>query len=302
MRKAAVVDDSAAPVAPSLARDVLELAKPRITMLELIMMFGGMALAPVRPGTLALVGATVGTALVVAAANALNMFIERDSDRLMERTRQRPLPAGRLRPQVALAFSGVCLLLSMVCLFVLVNPLTGLLGLLGFASYGFVYTPLKRRSALALAIGAIPGAVPALMGWTAATGTLDAVGLIYAGILFFWQIPHFLAIAMYRSREYAAAELVVTPNVVSETSTRVRVVAYTIALVAVSLLLVPTGAAGWLYLTVAGVLGAWLLGLTVAGVAGTSDNAVAGRRIFIASLIYLPILALGLVVDVVVVA
>lgn len=303
MSKAALIEEGGGELAASsrasvFVRDLVELTKPRITVLEVTMMFGGLALAPIRVGMSTIVGAAVGTALVVAGANALNMYIERNSDRLMERTRDRPLPAGRMAPWVALTVAIGCVVSATIALWTLVNPLTAALGLAGFASYAFVYTPLKRYSALALAIGAVPGAIPALMGWTAATGSIGAVGLIYAGTLFFWQIPHFLGIALYRSREYAAASLVVTPNAKGGGKTRIKLVLYTVALVAVSLLLVPTGAAGWLYLVVASVLGAWFLAIVVAG-ALSDDLAVAGRKIFIASLLYLPVLALGLVVDVV---
>jgi len=280
------------------ARDLLELTKPRITVLEVTMMLGGLALAPVRASWPTIVGVAVGTALVVAAANALNMFMERDSDRHMDRTRNRPLPAGRLAPSVALVLSIVFVLTSMVLLWLAVNPLTAILGALGFASYCFVYTPLKRVSTLALPIGALPGAIPALMGWTAATGSIGAAGLAYTGILFFWQIPHFLAIAMYRKDEYAKADLMVLPNVKGDKAARFQMVAYTVVLVAVSLSLVFVGTAGWLYFVVAAVLGAWFLSLTVVG-SQTDNVAVWGRKIFLASLIYLPVLALGLVVDVV---
>jgi len=287
------------PTETSALRDVLELTKPRITLLEVTMMLGGLALAPLHPSWVGVLGAAIGTALVVAAANAFNMYLERDSDALMERTRHRPLPAGRMHPGVALAVALVGLVASMIVLTTMVNWLTAVLGFVGFASYVFVYTPLKRYSTLALAVGAVPGAMPALMGWTAAMGSIGTIGLLYAGILFFWQIPHFLAIALYRSEDYERASLVVTPNVAGEKRTRIELLGYTIALIAVSLMLVPAGAASWLYLVVATGLGAWFLALVVAGMAH-GDLAASGRRIFIGSLIYLPMLALGLVVDVVV--
>ena len=148
-------------------------------------------------------------------------------------------------------------------------------------------------------VGAVPGALPPLIGWAAASGTLPPAAWSLFLILFFWQIPHFLAIAMYRKDEYARADLVVLPNTKGDRAVRFQMVAYTAVLVAVSLSLVFVGTAGWLYFVVAAVLGAWFFMLTIVG-SQNSDSSAWGRKIFIASLIYLPVLALGLVVDVVI--
>src|SRR5688572_25744505 len=183
-------------------RDLVSLTKPRITLLVVITTAGGLWLAPgaLSPWTVAVT--LLATAIVVASANALNCWMERDSDRLMARTRNRPLPAGRLDARVALVF-GVALGVASVPLFTfLVNPLTGLLAAIALVSYVWVYTPLKQKSWTALLVGAVPGALPPLMGWTAATGKLELPGLVLFAVLFVWQIPHFIAIALFRQDDY----------------------------------------------------------------------------------------------------
>ncbi|MCC6558446.1 MAG: protoheme IX farnesyltransferase [Polyangiaceae bacterium] len=216
-----------------------------------------------------LVLALVGTALVVSGANALNMYIERDTDRLMDRTKHRPLPARRLDPDAALWF-GLALSISSIPMLLLgVNVATGLLSTLALLSYVLVYTPAKRRTTLALPIGAVPGAIPPLLGWTAITGRIDAPGLALFGILFLWQIPHFLAIATFRREDYRRAGLRVLPVVKGDPVTRRHIVGYLVLLVAASLLPVPLGVAGPAYLGVASVLGAAFLGLGVCGLRST---------------------------------
>lgn len=282
---------------PSMVRDLIALTKVRITLLEVTMMAGGLFLAGGSPHWSVVIAGFVGCALVVAAANAWNMVLERDTDKLMARTRERPLPAERMPVWVAAAFGTALLVASMVVLWWWVNPLTTGLGLLGFVSYVCVYTPLKRRSTHALLIGAVPGAIPAVMGWTAATGGLSTPGLIFAGILFFWQLPHFLAIALFRKRDYERAEMKVVPVVRGERIAQIQALAFTVALVVTSLMLVPYGGAGWLYFVVALGLGLWFLRLVLESF-WKGAGPVWARRIFMASLVYLPVLTLGLLVDV----
>jgi protoheme IX farnesyltransferase len=284
---------------PSLLRDLLALIKPRITLMAMIMALGGFALAPSPNNPFLLCMALCGTALAVGAANTLNMYWERDSDRFMDRTRLRPLPDGRMPPTLALAFGITLQLASILLLSLTVNLLTAALGTLAFILYVFVYTPLKKRSPVALIVGAIPGAMPSLMGWTAATDLIDSTGLLYTAILFFWQMPHFLAIAMFRKDEYALANIKVTPLVHGEHSTKQQAAFFTICLVAVSLLLAVFSTTSWLYVSAASLLGLWFLWLNIAALReAPSPTAAWPRRIFVASLVYLPLITAALMVDV----
>src|SRR5262245_5371775 len=171
----------------------------------------GLYLAPgARPLQLVL-AALGGVALIVAGANALNMYLERDVDALMARTKNRPLPSGRMEPSVALWFGIGCSAVAVPAITWLVNPLTGFLAALSLVLYVCAYTPLKRRSTAALLVGAVPGAMPPLLGWTAVTGSLDAPGLALFLTLYVWQLPHFIAISMFRAEDYARAGLKVVP-------------------------------------------------------------------------------------------
>jgi len=278
---------------PGLARDLLSLTKPRITSLVLLTAGGGMWLAPGRLSAGLAILTLVGTALAVSAANALNCWLERDVDGRMRRTRNRPLPAGRLDPGVALRF-GVALGLASLPLMAWGGGLlTAALGALALVSYVGLYTPLKRVSPKALVVGAVPGALPPLMGWTAVTGRIDLGGLALFGILFFWQLPHFLAIALHRRDDYAAAGIRVTPVVRGDGAARIHAVAWTLGLVPVTLLLQPLGVAGLGYTIVAGVLGATLLAWTLAGLR-RSAGTIWARGLFRFSLAYLTILFVAL--------
>ena len=183
-------------------RDLLDLAKPRITTMVVFTTAMGLWLAPGSIGAARTALLLFGTALLVGSANILNCWYERETDGLMIRTRNRPLPAGRLEPGTALALGIACGVFAIPLLALAINPLTAVLGAIAHSTYVLVYTPLKKVSPWALELGAIPGAIPPLMGWTAATGTLSLPGWFLFGILFFWQIPHFLAIAIYLEDDY----------------------------------------------------------------------------------------------------
>ena len=189
---------------------------------------GGVWLAPGSMARWRLVMTLIGTALIVSASNAFNMFLERDQDRLMERTRARPLPERRLSPEAALVFGTALACAALPLLFLAGNALTGILAGVAFFSYVAVYTPMKQQSPAALFVGAIPGAIPPLMGWTAATGRLDAPGLVLFAILFLWQIPHFLAIAIFRADDYERAGFRVLPLQASERATRIYILVFSI--------------------------------------------------------------------------
>ncbi len=278
-------------------RDLVALTKPRITLMVLITTLGGLWLAPTAVSWVTLLATLVATAMVVGAANTLNCWLERDTDRHMARTKNRPLPGRRLEARHALSLGLALGAISVPVLTLVVNPLTGLLAAVALVSYVWIYTPLKQRSPIALVVGAVPGALPPLMGWTAATGELSAPGVVLFGILFLWQLPHFLAISIFREREYTKAGIKVMPAVRGLDRTKMHAVFYAGALVPVSLLLVPLGIAGWLYLVVASALGFAFLAWAVAGLRAEAGNRWA-RQLFIASLIYLPLLFAALAVDV----
>ncbi len=256
---------------PSVLADLVALTKPRITLMVVVTMLGGIWLAAKRAAMTSspaqLAAAVIGTALVVGSANALNMYLERDTDGLMERTRDRPLPTGRLA----------------------VNAVTGLLAALALVSYVAVYTPLKRRSTIALLVGAVPGAIPPLLGWTSVTARVAWPGLLLFGVLFFWQVPHFLAIATFRRDDYARAGLKVLPVERGDRVTRRHIVGYLGALVATSVALCASGVGGHLYLASAIVLGAAFLGFGAWGL--RSDAGVRwARGLFATSIVYLVLL------------
>jgi protoheme IX farnesyltransferase len=291
------------PTTASFAVDLIALTKPRITGLVIATTGCGLWLAtrmqaiqgiPARPSsTLGL--AVLGTVLIVCGANALNMYIERDTDGLMERTRDRPLPRGRLSADTALWFGVALSSSALAILFAAVNLTTGILAAFALISYVLVYTPLKRKTTLALPIGAVPGAIPPLLGWTAVTGRIDPPGLALFGILFLWQIPHFLAIATFRKNDYGQAGLKVLPIERGDRVTRHHILFYLTALVGVSLLLVPLGAAGSFYFAAACVLGA---GFLAAGAYGLRPSAGVrwARWLFALSIVYLVFLLAALMV------
>jgi protoheme IX farnesyltransferase len=289
----AAAPGQAAPPPPGSAQlsDYLQLAKPRITSLVIFTCAVGLWLAPRGGLSAATIAVTlIGTVLIVAAANTLNMYLERDSDRFMARTATRPLPAGRMDPQVALRFGLVLSAVSVPLLTFAVGALPGMLASIALVSYVLLYTPMKRHSAAALLVGALPGAIPPLIGWTAATDRLDLPGVLLFAVMFLWQVPHFLAITLFRKDDYARAGLVVQPNEPGgERAARMNIVRYTVALVAVSLLFVPIGVGRGLYLVTALVLGAIFLGYGLLGLRASSGVRWA-KNLFLLSLIYLPVL------------
>jgi protoheme IX farnesyltransferase len=284
---------------PSFAADLLALTKPRITGMVVATMLGGAWLAAHhgRATTLGKLSiAVIGTALVVAAANTLNMYLERGSDGLMARTMNRPLPTGRLAAPVALWFGLALSAVSVPLITFGVNAITGLLAAFALVSYVAVYTPLKRRTTLSLLIGAVPGAIPPLLGWTTVAGRVEWPGVLLFGILFLWQVPHFLAIATFRREDYQRAGLKVLPVERGDRVTRRHIVGYLAALVAVTFALVPAGIGGPLYVGAAIVLGAAFLGC---GLWGLSPAAGArwARALFATSIVYLVLLLAALMVS-----
>lgn len=272
---------------------ICELSKARLSGLVLMTTMAGFYLASSGSVAMGLMfHALAGTALLAAGAAALNQLLERDLDALMHRTENRPLPSGRIQPDTALIFGGLCAATGLLWLALRVNLLTSLLGAMTLASYLFVYTPLKRKTTLNTVIGAIPGALPPLMGWTAATGEIGVGGWSLFAILFFWQLPHFLAIAwMYRD-DYARAGFVMLPIVDADGGRTGRnSVSHTLGLLSISLFPFVLGLAGRIYAVGAILLGFGFLMFAIRfSRALTRDSA---RQLFFASIIYLPLL-LGL--------
>lgn len=280
-----------------LARDVVALTKPRITFMVIVTFLGGLWLAPGTVPVWRAVMSLLGAVLIVSAANALNMYWERDIDRHMPRTRQRPLPQGRLAPEAALLV-GTALACASVPLMVLgANGLTAVLGLLAFGLYVFAYTPLKQISPLSLFVGAVPGALPPLMGSTAASGRIDAGGLTLFAILFLWQVPHFLAIAVRRGEQYDRAGFRIYSLERHPIELRLHIVVGAALLLVASLALGPLGVAGWLYQGVALVLGVAFLVASARAWSRTIPAERWAKSLFVVSLIYLPLLFAALAVD-----
>lgn len=270
--------------------DLYELTKPRMNFLVLITtMVGFYVASPAAVDWLLLLNTLIGTALTAAAASVLNQFVERDLDALMPRTRERPLPAGRVAPADALRLGVLLGICGVIYLTLLVNPLTALLGLLTLTSYVLIYTPLKRHTSLNTVIGAVPGALPPVMGFAAAQGALSPQALALFGVLFFWQMPHFLAIAILYRKDYAAAGFKMLPVIDEDlTLTSRQIVLYAAALIPVSLLPSLLGMAGAVYFTCAVLLGLAFLSFGVS--CATSRTRTDARKLFLASVIYLPLL------------
>jgi protoheme IX farnesyltransferase len=284
-------------VAPSplaYARDLASLAKPRLSTLVVCTTAGGMWLAPARPGAFRAAATLACTSLVVGAANALNNYLEADVDARMRRTRDRPLPAGRIEPAVALALGLGLPAVAIPALVLAAGPLTGLLALVALVGYAGVYTPMKRRSSLALFVGAVPGAIPPLIGWTAATGRIDRGGLALFAILFLWQLPHFLAISIYLAEDYARGGLRVFALVHGERVARLAAAATSLLLVPATLSLVPLGLAGPAYGVAAAALGVGLCAWAISGVGLPEGSTRWARNFFLATLGYLTLLFIAL--------
>jgi len=277
--------------------DYLELTKPRICVMALIMATLGFFLGLEGPLPWGLfVASLVGIGLVGAGCGALNQFIERDFDAQMWRTLNRPLPAGRLAPERALYFGIVLATIGTIILFVWVNNVTAWAGLFTLFFYVCVYTPSKRLSSLSTLLGAVPGAMPPLLGWTASQGTIGPAGLILFGILFLWQVPHFLAIAWIYRDDYGRANFPILTVIDKEGRvTAHQIVLYSVLLVPLTLLPSAWGVTGALYGAGALVLG--LLFLVQAIALAVYRTKLQARRLFFASLIYLPALSVLMIVD-----
>lgn len=274
----------------------LELTKPRITFLIVLTAAAGFILgAKGASDYVVMWHAMFGIALLSSGIATLNQYLERNLDGLMRRTAARPLPSGRLRPTQALTFGILLTLVAEIYLAWLVNPLTAWLGVGVIVGYLFCYTPLKTRTSLSTVVGAIPGAMPPLLGWTAASGQLSLEAWALFAILFLWQFPHFLAIAWMYREDYARAGIVMLPVVEpAGRLTAQQIVIWTLLLIPVSLFPTALGTSGQVYFYGAFVLGMLFLACSiVAAFSTTRQNA---RRLLLASVLYLPVLLALMVV------
>jgi len=277
--------------------DYVALTKPRLNFLVVASSAAGCYLGgPSSPAVLLMAQVVAGTALVAGGAAALNQVYERDTDALMERTRRRPLPDGRVSPAGAQVFGVTLSLAGLALLAWRANVLAASLALGTLLVYLIVYTPMKRRTSLATLIGAAPGAVPALIGWTASHGSIAAGGATLFAIVFLWQIPHFMAIAWLYRDDYSRAGFPMLTVIELEGRRAGRqAVIYAAALVPVSLAPTLVGIAGPIYLGVALVLGVALLVLSVRFARTRSESAA--RALFVGSITYLPLIWLAMIAN-----
>lgn len=284
------------PIKNSTFRDYIELSKPRIAFFCILMTAGGVVLAPGNISVFSFIMTLIGTALSVASANTFNMIYEKDTDKLMRRTKFRPLATGRLKIAHATIFASLLGLISIFILYVYVNTLTATLAFIAILAYSLIYTPLKYKTPLALVVGAFPGAIPPLLGWTAVSNKIDFASLALFGVLFAWQMPHFIAIAIYHKEDYARAGIKVVSVIRGDHIAKIQALLWTLVLIGFTLALVPLSVGGKVYFVFATLLGLWFLRLSILGL---KNNVLPNwpRKFFLASLVYLPVLVLGLVAD-----
>ena len=283
-------DAVAMSVPRSRPADFVALAKPRLNLLVIASALAGYIMAGgSTSNAVVLISMLAGTALVAGGASAFNQIIEREPDGLMRRTRLRPIPDGRLQPAEATVFATVLSAAGLVILAAGANGLTAVVALATLLSYAVIYTPLKRRSSFSTVVGAIPGALPPVIGWAAATNALSRGAWVLFGIVFLWQLPHFLAIAWIYREDYARAGFPMLPVIEPDgRSTGRQAVAYAAALLPLSLAPTITGMTGTTYFVGALVLTLIFLGLTFRF--ARSRSVPDARRLFFGSIVYLPLL------------
>ena len=281
---------------PSLLRDMVMLTKPRIISLLLVTTIAPMFVAG-NPGWLLCVVVLVGGYLMAGGANAVNMYLDRDIDTQMSRTRLRPIPSGRMGPRSVLAF-GIALATAATFLLArFTNVLTAVLALAGFYFYVFVYTQwLKRTTPQNIVIGGAAGAFPPLVGWAAMTGTIDLTAVYLFLIVFYWTPPHFWALALLKQRDYGRAGVPMAPLVWGERETMRQMMWYNVILIALTFLPAAFGAFGIIYLVSAAVLGAILL-VGVIRVSTSAEWTKPAWWVYKFSLLYLALLFVAMVVD-----
>ncbi len=279
------------------ALDFVALGKPRLNFLVVVSALAGYVMGGSEGlGTLRLAGMLAGTGLVAGGASAFNQVYERDVDALMRRTRLRPLPDGRVLPSEALAFAAAVSVTGLVILVAATNLLAAAVAAATLLTYVVVYTPLKRRTSLATVVGAIPGALPPIIGWAAARGSLSREAWMLFGIVFLWQLPHFLAIAWMFRDDYARAGFPMLPVVEPDgRSTGRQAVLYGAALIPLSLAPTLMRLTGDVYFAGALILGLAFLALTIRF--ARSRSVRDARMLFFSSIIYLPLIWILMIAD-----
>jgi protoheme IX farnesyltransferase len=278
----------------SLFSDLVDLTKPRLSLMVMVTALVGTLIAPEKIYFFKAVLAFFLIAMVVLGAASLNCYIEREVDSKMIRTKDRPLPSKRMKPKTALIFGLILLIISIPSICFFINPITGILALIAAVLYLYAYTPMKVKSELAVYVGAIPGALPPVMGWTAATGKIDFMAVSLFLILFIWQLPHFLAISLYHAEDYGAASIRVYPNLKRGVQiTKYGIFFFTLVLFGASLLPSLYSEASYVYTRAAIVLSGLFLLYSAKGLMFKQDNAESrqwARNYFYGSLFYLPLL------------
>jgi heme o synthase len=277
--------------------DFFELSKPRIVLMVLVTAFVGFYVGSEKvPDYPQLLQMLLGTALAAGGTLTLNQFLERDTDAVMERTRHRPLPDGRVQPREAAWFGAAITIAGLVYLAMAVNVASAWVTAIVTVSYLLFYTPLKRRSSLCMLVGAVPGALPPVIGWVAARGELQLDAWVLFAIMFLWQVPHTLAIARLYREDFAKAGIQFLPVIEPDgSSTHRQIISHCTALLAVSLLPTLLGIAGAVYFAVAFLLG---VGFLASGIRLAMESTIHdARRLLFASLIYLPVLLLVMALD-----
>lgn len=290
------VDRSAA-LAPGRWADLYELTKPRMNFLVVVTTMVGYYMAARGWGDWArIIYTLIGTALTAAGSSVLNQYTERYLDGLMRRTSRRPLPAGRVRPIEALMFAVILSVSGLTILAWFVNPLTALLGAVTLALYVFAYTPAKRRTTLCTIIGAVPGAIPPMMGFTAVQNVISPGALSLFAILFLWQMPHFLAIAILYREDYARGGFRMLPVIDDGLEmTGRQIILYSLTLIPVSFVPALVGISGAIYFVAALVLGLAFCGF--AFLCARTKTRADARQLFLASILYLPALLTAMMID-----
>jgi protoheme IX farnesyltransferase len=278
-------------------RDYVELTKPRLSLLSVLTAMVGYFAARPASDPVKLTLLLIGTSLAAGGVAALNQWLEHETDARMKRTADRPIPAGKVPTGSAFVLGWLMCVVALFLLFAKVDRLAALFTLLTIASYVGWYTPAKRSSRWSTEIGAIAGAFPPLIGWSAGEGRVSALGWILFGILFFWQMPHFMAVAWTHRRDYSAVHFPMLP-VRDESGRWVALwsLINCVALVVVSLLPLALGLASWIHGTVAALGGAWFLWRAIAFLRPETRDAMA-RKLFLASIAYLPLILSALVAD-----
>jgi protoheme IX farnesyltransferase len=299
-------DANALPRAPSRAlalhastraADFVALAKPRLNFLVVVSALAGYVMAGGDTlDVLRVLFTVVGTALVASGASAFNQIIERDADRLMNRTRLRPLPDGRLQSREALVFAAVLSTAGLLVLAAAVNLLSAFVAFTTLVTYAVIYTPMKRRTSFSTVVGAIPGALPPVIGWAAAGNAITQGAWVLFGIVFLWQLPHFLAIAWIYREDYARAGFPMLPVIEPDgRSTARQAVVYAAAVLPLSLAPTLIGMTGTAYF--AGALGLGIIFIWLALRFARSRSIPDARRLFFGSIIYLPLLWILMIAD-----